>query len=87
MSTKIELANTLKQDRSHALNPKVIRPTPRLLEQIAAMVASSHDYVVDADGIDPRVHMVVNDFSDGVWLYLHHGECNVNRFTRLQRLA
>lgn len=51
------------------------------------MVASSEDYIVDADGIDDRVHMVVNDFSNGVWLCIHHGECDMNKFTKIQRLA
>lgn len=69
------------------LGVHVIRPSVRLLEQIASMVAASEDYVVHADGIDDRVHMVVNDFDDGVWLCLHHDECVMSKFTRLQRLA
>lgn len=69
------------------MNPRVIRPSIRLLEQIAAMLAASEDFIVNPDGVDDRVHMVVNDFSEGVWLCLHHDECNMHKYTRLQRLA
>lgn len=65
----------------------IIRPSERLLAQITAMVAASEDYIVSPDGVDGRVHAVVNDFSDGVWLCLHHDECNLHKYTRLQRLA
>lgn len=69
------------------MNPNIIRPSQRLLEQIASMVAASEDYIVNADGVNDRLHMVVNDFSGGVWLCLHHDECDMNKYTRLQRLA
>lgn len=69
------------------MSPNIVRPSAKLLEQIASMVAASEDYIVAADGIDGRVHVVVNDFPDGVWLCLHHGGCDMNKFTRLQRLA
>lgn len=69
------------------LSPNIIRPSAKLLGQIAAMVAASEDYIVAADGIDDRVHVVVNDFPDGVWLCLHHDECDMNKYTRLQRLT
>lgn len=72
-------------DLSRSVN--IIRPSAKLREQIAAMVDRSEDYIVDADGIDPRVHIVVNDYDYGVWLCLHHDECNMHKFTRLQRLA
>jgi hypothetical protein len=65
----------------------IIRPSTKLLEQIAAMVEASEDFIVDADGVDAHVHMVVNDFTDGVWLCLHHNECNMSKYTRLQRLG
>jgi hypothetical protein len=61
-------------------------PSSKLVEQIAAMVAREEDWIPDADGIDPAIHVVVN-FEDGVWLCEHHGECNINNFTRVQRLA
>lgn len=67
--------------------PRVVRPSERLLEQISAMVDRGEDYIVDPDGIDSRVHMVVNDFSEGVWLCLHHDEVLMAKFTRLQQLA
>jgi len=51
------------------------------------MVDRGEDYIVDPDGIDSRVHMVVNDFSEGVWLCLHHDEVLMAKFTRLQQLA
>lgn len=69
------------------MNPNIIRPSARLLAQISSMVEASEDYIVDPDGVDGRVHMVVNDFGEGVWLCLHHDECNINKYTRLQRLA
>ena len=60
--------------------------SPKLHDQIASMVRNHEDYVVDADGVDARIYMVVNDFSLGVWLCLHHNECDMNKFTRVQRL-
>lgn len=62
-------------------------PSPRLLEQIRSMVAAHEDYIPEADGVDDRLHVVVNDFTEGVWLCLHHDECNMHKFTRIQRLA
>lgn len=62
-------------------------PSPRLLEQIRSMVAAHEDYIPEADGVDERLHVVVNDFTEGVWLCLHHDECNMNKYTRVQRLA
>lgn len=69
------------------MSVNIIRPSQRLQEQIAGMVANHEDYIVEPDGVDGRVHAVVNFFPDGVWLCLHHDECNLNNYTRLQRLA
>lgn len=57
------------------------------MEQIGSMIKASEDYVVDPDGLDDRVHIVVNDFAEGVWLCLHHDEALMSKFMRLQRLA
>lgn len=65
----------------------IVRPSARLREQIASMVQAHEDYIVKPDGIDGRVHMIVNEFSEGVWLCLHHDEIDMNKFTKLQRLA
>lgn len=62
-------------------------PSAALMEQIGRMVAAHEDWIPEADGVDASVHIVVNDFTDGVWLCEHHGECNMHRFTRVQRLA
>lgn len=59
----------------------------KLRAQINAMVAAHEDWIPDADGVDASIHIVVNDFDYGVWLCEHHGECNMHRFTRVQRLA
>lgn len=72
-------------DLTHSV--KIIRPSEKLRQQIAAMVDRSEDYIEDADGIDPRVHIVVNDYDYGVWLCLHHDLSNMHEFMRLQRLA
>jgi hypothetical protein len=65
----------------------VFVPTAALAEQIRRMVEANEDWIPEADGVDASVHIVVNDFSDGVWLCAHHDECNMHKFTRLQRLA
>lgn len=51
------------------------------------MVEADEDWIPEADGVDATVHIVVNDFTEGVWLCEHHGECNMHKFTRVQRLA
>lgn len=62
-------------------------PSEKLRAQISAMVAAQEDWIPDADGVDAAIHIVVNDFDYGVWLCEHHGECNMHKFTRVQRLA
>ena len=61
--------------------------SPRLMEQIRRMVSAHEVYIPSADGVDDSVHVVVNDITEGVWLGEHHGECNMHKFTRVQRLA
>ena len=39
-----------------------------LAEQIWCMVEANEDWIPEADGADAPVHIVANDFSDGVWL-------------------
>lgn len=73
-------------DDTHAALPPFV-PSQALRAQIAAMVEAHEDWIPDADGIDAAVHIVVNDFDHGVWLCEHHGECNMHKFTRVQRLA
>lgn len=69
-----------------ATDPKFVA-SDELNAQIRAMVAAGEDWIPDADGVDAAVHIVVNDFDHGVWLCEHHGECNMHKFTRVQRLA
>ena len=57
------------------------------MDQIRRMVVSHEDWIPEADGVDATVHIVVNDFADGVWLCEHRGECVMHKFTRVQRLA
>ena len=59
----------------------------KLLRQILKMVEAHEDWIPDADGVGDSMHIVVNDFTGGVWLCEHHGECNTHEFTRVQRLA
>lgn len=70
-----------------AQRQQVIEPSEKLRAQITNMVKQHEDYVVRPDGVDERLYMVVNDFTEGVWLCAHHGECDMFAFTRLQRLA
>ncbi len=65
----------------------MIVPSAALMEQIGRMVTFHEDWIPEADGVDASVHIVVNDFADGVWLCEHHGECSMHKFTRVQRLA
>jgi hypothetical protein len=58
-----------------------------LKAQIDRMVERHEDYVIHADGVDESRFIVVNDFTDGVWLCEHHDECNMHKWTRVQRLA
>ena len=62
-------------------------PNAALMEQIRRMVTAHEDWIPEADSVDASVHFVVNDFTYGVWLCEHHGECNMHKFTRVQRLA
>ena len=62
-------------------------PSAALMEQILRMVAADEDWIPEADGVDAAVHIVVNDFTDGVWLCEHHGHGSMHKFTRVQRLA
>jgi len=59
----------------------------KLKKQIQAMVAAQEDWIPDADGVDHTRHVVMNEFTEGVWLCAHNGEVNAKHFTRLQRLA
>ena len=61
-------------------------PSAKLGAQIDRMVANHEDYIPDADGVDDSVHVVVNDFTDGVWLCEHHDSCNMHGYSRVQRL-
>ena len=61
-------------------------PSEKLMAQIERMVENHEDYIEDANGVDDTVHIVVNDFVEGVWLCEHHDSCNMRRYTRLQRL-
>jgi hypothetical protein len=61
-------------------------PSKTLVAQIDRMVENDADYIPEADGVDGTAHVVVNEFSDGVWLCEHHDSCNMIEFTRLQRL-
>ncbi|NHR07425.1 hypothetical protein HA052_19730 [Chromobacterium haemolyticum] len=59
----------------------------RLAEQIAHMVRNDEDWIPDADGVNPEIHVVINYFDNGVWLCAHNGECFIHKFERTQRLA
>lgn len=62
-------------------------PSEILKRQVKEMVEAQEDWIPDADGIDHSKHVVLNEFTEGVWLCAHNGEANAKHFTRLQRLA
>lgn len=61
-------------------------PSDKLEEQIDEMIRSDEDYIPNADGIDDKIHIVINYFHHGVWLCEHHGLCDINKYDKLQRL-
>lgn len=79
-------ATTSIQDSEQA-PCEILVPSEKLKDQIKSMVRAQEDWIPDADGIDRTKFIVLNDFSDGVWLCQHHGEANAAQFTRVQKLA
>lgn len=58
----------------------------KLQAQIDAMIEADHDYIVDPDGLGEE-YSVYNFFDNGVFIVNTNGECDMNKATKLVRVA
>ena len=53
--------------------------------QILTMIKDELDYIDNPDGLDASLYIVINEF-DSVWLCLHNDSCNLDEFTKIERI-